>query len=303
VSNTPSDPVTKSAKDAARGDDGMFPMRLAAQLTGLTPDTIRAWERRYKAVEPVRTAGNTRKFRHSDIRRLLMLREAVEAGHSIGNIAGLNSTELRRLGGTATLTLAAGGPNVGSPLSAESVQSAPLMGGFDRYFELLDRFDVLASDQWVRQAAALRPPKAFALEVVSLLLGEIQDRRADARIGGPPDFVAVGPMRQRHSIAGMAAVLLARAAGHSAYFLGGGIPDADALLACDAIGAATVLFDLSAPTSLELIGRSRAMLERMSERVTVWVMVPPGHGAVMGELVTMSSLAAVDEALRIKEPG
>ena len=32
----------------------VYPMRLVTKLTGLTSDTIRAWERRYKAIEPER---------------------------------------------------------------------------------------------------------------------------------------------------------------------------------------------------------------------------------------------------------
>jgi DNA-binding transcriptional MerR regulator len=39
---------------------GLYPMRVAARLTGLTADTIRVWERRYGVVDPDRTEGNKR---------------------------------------------------------------------------------------------------------------------------------------------------------------------------------------------------------------------------------------------------
>jgi DNA-binding transcriptional MerR regulator len=38
-----------------------YPLRSAAQLTGLSPELLRAWERRYRVVEPVRTPGGTRR--------------------------------------------------------------------------------------------------------------------------------------------------------------------------------------------------------------------------------------------------
>ena len=34
-----------------------YPLRTAARLTGLSPELLRAWERRYGVVEPLRTAG------------------------------------------------------------------------------------------------------------------------------------------------------------------------------------------------------------------------------------------------------
>ena len=36
------------------GNEKGYPIRAVAQLTGLSVDTLRAWERRYKAVSPQR---------------------------------------------------------------------------------------------------------------------------------------------------------------------------------------------------------------------------------------------------------
>ena len=75
-----------------------YPVRSAARLTGLSPEVLRAWERRYGAVEPLRTAGGTRRYRASDLERLRLLKAAVVAGHRIGNLAELSNPELERLG-------------------------------------------------------------------------------------------------------------------------------------------------------------------------------------------------------------
>jgi DNA-binding transcriptional MerR regulator len=39
-----------------------FPIQTVAERTGLTPHVIRAWERRYRAIEPERSAGKHRLY-------------------------------------------------------------------------------------------------------------------------------------------------------------------------------------------------------------------------------------------------
>jgi len=74
-----------------------YSIQAVARQTGLTPHVIRAWERRYQAVEPQRTATNRRYYSEREIERLTLLREAIEKGHRIGNLAGLPLEQLRKL--------------------------------------------------------------------------------------------------------------------------------------------------------------------------------------------------------------
>jgi DNA-binding transcriptional MerR regulator/methylmalonyl-CoA mutase cobalamin-binding subunit len=73
------------------------PMGVAVRKTGVSADVIRAWERRHGAVKPVRTAGNHRLYTDADIRRLLIIRRATEAGWQIGQVATLDDAEIYRL--------------------------------------------------------------------------------------------------------------------------------------------------------------------------------------------------------------
>ena len=73
-----------------------YPIRTVAKLTGLTLDTLRAWERRYGAVVPDRD-DRGRCYNDAHVERLRLLRSVVEAGNSIGRVAGLPDAELRRL--------------------------------------------------------------------------------------------------------------------------------------------------------------------------------------------------------------
>ena len=59
----------------------------AALLSGVPVETIRIWERRYKAVEPVRTTGGHRKYTENDVRYLAALKSLVASGTRIGKAA------------------------------------------------------------------------------------------------------------------------------------------------------------------------------------------------------------------------
>lgn len=74
-----------------------YSIQAAAERTGLTPHVIRAWERRYQAIEPQRSAGRHRLYSEAEIERLSLLRRAVENGHGIGQIARLPGEELSAL--------------------------------------------------------------------------------------------------------------------------------------------------------------------------------------------------------------
>jgi DNA-binding transcriptional MerR regulator len=62
---------------------GLFPIRVVAQLTGINPVTIRAWERRYGLVRPSRTPGGHRLYSQVDVERLRAAARLVSRGVSI----------------------------------------------------------------------------------------------------------------------------------------------------------------------------------------------------------------------------
>ncbi|CAN5762698.1 hypothetical protein BH23GEM11_BH23GEM11_12300 [soil metagenome] len=74
-----------------------YPMRVVVRRTGLNASLLRAWERRYGAVDPGRSDGGQRLYSEDDIRKLTLLREAVDAGHNISQVAELSLQGLRDL--------------------------------------------------------------------------------------------------------------------------------------------------------------------------------------------------------------
>ena len=77
-----------------------YPIRAVARMTGLSVDTLRAWERRYEAVVPTRD-DRGRIYSDADVDRLRQLAVLVDRGHAIGAVANLPAGELQRLMGSA----------------------------------------------------------------------------------------------------------------------------------------------------------------------------------------------------------
>ena len=68
----------------------MHNIKYVSRITGLSPHTIRAWERRYTALSPDRTDTNRRLYSEEDVEKLLLLARGIQHGHSIGRIANLS---------------------------------------------------------------------------------------------------------------------------------------------------------------------------------------------------------------------
>ncbi|MBS1565156.1 MAG: MerR family transcriptional regulator [Bacteroidetes bacterium] len=67
------------------------------KLSGVRSHTIRAWEKRYNAVQPQRSEGNTRYYDDNQLRRLLNIVALLEAGHKVSTVGRMSDTELRPL--------------------------------------------------------------------------------------------------------------------------------------------------------------------------------------------------------------
>lgn len=79
-----------------------------SRITGISPETLRMWERRYSAVTPNRSQGGGRLYGQADVARLVLIKRLVDAGDAIGTVANLDHAELEsrfeRLSGTTVQT-------------------------------------------------------------------------------------------------------------------------------------------------------------------------------------------------------
>lgn len=72
----------------------IYTIKTVVQQTGITPTTLRAWERRYGILQPDRTDGGYRLYSDHDIALLRWLKNQVESGINIGRAVAL--LELKR---------------------------------------------------------------------------------------------------------------------------------------------------------------------------------------------------------------
>ncbi|MDX1697712.1 MAG: MerR family transcriptional regulator [Thiohalobacterales bacterium] len=80
---------------ASTQEEQTYRIGTVARLTGISPDTLRVWERRYGVVQPLRSAGGDRGYTRAHIERLRLIKRLVDGGDAIGSIAGLDTEALR----------------------------------------------------------------------------------------------------------------------------------------------------------------------------------------------------------------
>lgn len=157
---------------------GNYPIKAVARMTGLSPDVIRAWERRYGAIAPARAERRIRLYSEQDVERLSLLKEAASLGHAIGRIATLPDEALRQL-------------NRGRPAAPPSSPSRLA----SRVIEAVERLDAIAADEAVSEAAALLPADALLDDVVIPLLREVGANWSRRPLGIATEHLTTGILR------------------------------------------------------------------------------------------------------------
>jgi DNA-binding transcriptional MerR regulator len=214
-----------------------YPIRAVSKLTGVSIDTLRAWERRYNAITPTRD-DRGRLYSEDDIARLRLLNQAVAAGHSIGRVAALANAELQQL------------TTAGSGVPASAVPDAPsALAGFSA---ALARFDSAAVDRELSRLAAITAPADLVSTVLLPILREVGDQwnrdrggiarehlmsaamhnllgsflRLHARPDAAVRLLFATPSGDRHEIGTLGAAMLAASRGLGVLYLGADLPAA-----------------------------------------------------------------------------
>ena len=138
----------------------MYSIKAVSQATGLSVETLRAWERRYRVVVPARDDLGRRVYGAEDVLRLRRLREATDLGHPIGRLVHLDERSLAGL---------LEEPDRRAP-------SAAANGFVERALEAAQRYSASDCEQALTLAIALLPPARLVEEVLGPLLREVGER-------------------------------------------------------------------------------------------------------------------------------
>jgi methanogenic corrinoid protein MtbC1 len=248
-----------------------FPLRTVAAMTGLTPDLIRAWEKRYAVVAPIRGARGARLYSSADIAHLRLLARVVGAGRAIGDVAALSRAELETLA-VRPAPDGQGAESRGAQASGEEL--------VNRVLDRLERFDHAAVTRLLGDAVVGLGVRRFVHQVVLPLVHRVGARWADGEVSIAEEHLLTGMLRnllasltsgraghgrplvlatpsgERHEIGLLVVALLARDAGVNVVYLGVDLPAADIISATARTHACVV--GLSAVVSKN---RARACVE------------------------------------------
>ena len=82
-------PLRETTPDSHTDCEGLFPIREVARLTGVNPVTLRAWERRYGLIQPVRTESGHRLYSRTDIETVHRILDWIERGVAVSKVGKL----------------------------------------------------------------------------------------------------------------------------------------------------------------------------------------------------------------------
>ncbi|MEZ5498133.1 MAG: MerR family transcriptional regulator [Steroidobacteraceae bacterium] len=139
----------------------LYSIKAVSLATGLTVETLRAWERRYGIVRPLRDDAGRRSYSAKDVARLRLLRSATDLGHPISRLASLGEEAL------AKLVADAGG----------RVRAAPRGQAYvERALDAAQHSDPAGIEEVLTTAMAVLAPSEVVFTVVSPLAREIGER-------------------------------------------------------------------------------------------------------------------------------
>jgi DNA-binding transcriptional MerR regulator len=150
-----------------------YSIGVVSRLTGINPETLRVWERRYQMAIPARSgARKSRFYSQQDVDRLSLVKALVDAGHPVSSLARLSADELRtRIEASSGRPLAAAKPNatpcrvvvlgdaLPARLAAQKSQLAgiDIVGAFRGASEFDEKVKALAPELILLEYATLQP--------------------------------------------------------------------------------------------------------------------------------------------------
>lgn len=234
----------------ATDESASFRIGEVARRTGVSVSTLRAWERRYELLEPLRTDGGHRLYSEVDVGRVRAMQRLIDEGWS----ASAAAREVRRTPASVT------------PLTPVAGTGDPAGSLTERLKQALDAFDASAVDAVLDDTLArLTLPMALD-EVVSPAMrwvgdGWQEDPRVIAREHVATNAirprllrllrssvptrgrvcVAATPEDEEHDVGLLMASAVAATSGWKVHFLGARTPKAAIERAVQELGASTVL--------------------------------------------------------------
>jgi DNA-binding transcriptional MerR regulator/methylmalonyl-CoA mutase cobalamin-binding subunit len=274
----------------------LFPIRAVSKQTGISIETLRAWERRYQVVTPQR-GERGRLFTETDVQHLRLLRQAVEQGHAIGQLAPLTSEELRSLlvlTGPTVVATPASKPTEPRSLVLSTLHSMDL----GKLMAAIERLDYAEVERELALLAAVLPPRELVHQVALPLLQQVgeawhagqltiaQEHMTSAllrnllgaivplhhRAAPPAKLLFATPTREQHEFGILLSAMLAAGGGLGIVYLGTNLPGEEIVRAAhQAVPQAIVLGLIGANGARASVTEIQAIAQRLPAQIELWV--------------------------------
>jgi DNA-binding transcriptional MerR regulator len=273
-----------------------YPIRAVAKLTGISIDALRVWERRYQSVVPARTARG-RLYDAAQVRRLMLLRDATQAGHSISQVSKLEDEQIRELLATPQA------PAMAQETSDEHTIIRAVLSAIDNY-------DYPAANSELGVLASLLPIPDFIYRVAHPLLDVVgrrwfagsltvaQEHMISAllrnllgglvRLYHPREprvrLLFATPSGEMHEFGILCGAMLAVAAGAEAIYLGPNLPTPEIVGITNRLKPQALVLGVVAPQYIpDLSGVLRFIADQIPERTLLWVGGEGAQAAIPGD--------------------
>lgn len=272
----------------------IHPIQVAARRAGLTPDLLRAWERRYGVVTPGRTQGSHRLYSDEDIERLRLIHEAVNAGRRIGQVARLGQEELRNLVDSDRAFPGTAASGAGEEVPAPP--GPPLVGACLAAIEALDQEELV---RILEKEAINQPVPALVEGLIQPLLETIGREWGAGKLRichehmsssvlrtfidslrasrpappGAPHLLVGTPAGQHHEFGALITTLFAEVDGWRVTYLGPNLPAEELAAAVSQTGARALALSVSFPPDDPHLARELKKLGKL---------LPPGFPVLVG---------------------
>ena len=268
----------------------LYPIRAVAKQTGISIDTLRAWERRYQVVTPQRDERG-RLFTEADVRRLQLLRTAVERGHAIGKLAALSDEELQGL--TANPVMEAN-----ETAATKAVrQNKPLIE-LNAVMTVIERLDYAAAERELALLAAVLTPRELVHQVALPLmrqvgeawhagqLGIAQEHMTSAllrnllgalvplyrRTAPPSKLLLATPSGEHHEFGILLAAMLTAGGGLGIVYLGANLTAEEIVGAAQRTAPQAVLLGLVGANGTQAaMSDLQAVAQKLPSQIELWV--------------------------------
>lgn len=274
----------------------MYSIKAVSQATGLTVETLRAWERRYRVVVPRRDDMGRRVYCPDDVLRLRRLREATERGHPIGRLVQMDDSGLVKL--------------LHEPGARPAALASP-SGFVERILAAAEDYSSARCEQALTLAISLLSPAQLIDDVLEPMLREVGERWHSGKFSIAQERMVTGSVRkhislvlesydrsargpsivfatlpgERHELGLLMSAMICASHGCKVHYLGADLPAQEIARYARESGAAMVAISVVLLDGLaELPAQLAAIRADLGAEVPVWV---GGQGAASLDPATL----------------